>query len=109
MRWVFLVLAVVFETTATTALKYSDGLRKILPSILVIICYLIAFYFFSLTLTQIPVGIAYAIWSGLGIVLISAFGIIIFKQVIDIPAIIGIVLIVLGVIVINLFSITVSG
>jgi small multidrug resistance pump len=108
MKWIFLSVAIIAETIATSALKYSIGFKNIIPSIAVIICYLTAFYFFSLTLKQIPVGIAYAIWSGVGIVLITTFGFIIFKQTLDIPAFIGITLIIIGVIIFNLFSKTIS-
>jgi len=108
MKWLFLFIAIVAEVIGTSALKYSYGFTKILPSAIVIIGYGIAFYFLSLTLKSIPIGISYAIWSGLGIVLISVIGYFVFKQTLDIPAIIGIGLIILGVIVINLFSKTVA-
>ncbi|MDR1484358.1 MAG: multidrug efflux SMR transporter [Planctomycetaceae bacterium] len=104
MKWLFLAIAILSETVATSALKSSDGFKNIIPSIIVVVGYLISFYFLSLTLKQIPIGIAYAVWSGVGIVLISAFGYFVFKQVLDIPAIIGLSLIIIGVFVINLFS-----
>ena len=104
MKWIFLAIAIFCETIATSALKYCSGLKNIAALIIVIAGYAISFYFLSLTLKQIPIGIAYAIWSGIGIILISIFGCFIFKQTLDIAAIIGISLIVVGVIVINLFS-----
>ena len=108
MRWVFLSIAILAEVIATSALKSSEGFSKIIPSSIVIVCYGIAFYFLSLTLKTIPVGIAYAIWSGVGITLISIIGYFIYKQTLDLSAIIGILLIIAGVIVINLFSKSVS-
>ena len=108
MRWVFLSIAILAEVIATSALKSSEGFSKIIPSSIVIVCYGIAFYFLSLTLETILVGIAYAIWSGVGITLISIIGYFIYKQTLDLSAIIGILLIIAGVIVINLFSKSVS-
>jgi small multidrug resistance pump len=108
MKWLFLFIAILAEVIGTSALKYSEGFTRWLPSAIVVIGYGIAFYFLSLTLKSIPIGIAYAIWSGLGIVLITAIGFFVFKQTPDIPAIIGIGLIIIGVIVINLFSKTVA-
>lgn len=102
--YIYLVLAIVFEIIATTFLKKSDQFTKLFPSIITVIGYITTFYLLSLTLKQVPVGIAYAIWSGVGIVFITIIGIVAFKQVPDLPAIIGILLIVIGVIVINLFS-----
>ncbi|WP_138475091.1 DMT family transporter [Dyadobacter bucti] len=103
-NWIFLLIAIVSETIATSALKSSEGFSKVLPGIVVVAGYAVAFYFLSLTLKTIPVGIAYAIWSGVGIVLITMVGIIIYKQIPDLPGIIGILLIISGVIVINVFS-----
>jgi len=108
MRWVFLSIAILAEVIATSALKSSEGFSKIIPSGVVIVCYGISFYFLSLTLKTIPVGIAYAIWSGVGITLISIIGYFIYRQSLDMSAIIGILLIIAGVIVINLFSKSVS-
>lgn len=101
---IFLFIAIILETIATSCLKASDSFTKLIPSALTVIGYAGAFYFLSLTLRTIPLGIAYALWSGIGIVLITAVGYFIFKQKLDIPALIGISLIVLGVIVIQLFS-----
>jgi len=108
MKWLFLSIAIISEVIATSALKSSEGFSKLFPSILVIVGYGIAFYFLSLTLKYIPVGIAYAIWSGVGITFISIIGYFIFKQQLDLPAIVGIVLIIFGVVVINIFSKTIS-
>lgn len=103
-HWVYLVVAIVSEVVATTALKQSDGFSKLIPSAVAAIGYGLAFYMLSLTLSVIPLGISYAIWSGVGIVLLSVIGLIVFKQNIDLPGVIGIVLIVSGVVVINLYS-----
>lgn len=108
MKWIFLSIAIVAEIIATSALKSAEGFTKLIPSLIVVIGYGIAFYFLSLTLEYISVGIAYAIWSGVGITLISIIGYCFYKQTLDLPAIIGILLIMAGVIVINLFSKSVS-
>jgi small multidrug resistance pump len=103
-NWLYLVVAVVSETVATSSLKASEGFTRPLPSALVVIGYGAAFYFLSLTLRVIPVGIAYAIWSGLGVILISLTGWLLFGQKLDAPAMIGMALIVSGVIIMNVFS-----
>lgn len=103
-NWVFLFAAILTEVIATTALKASDGFTRLWPSTLVVIGYGVAFYFLALTLRTIPMGIAYAIWSGVGIVLISAIAWLWYGQQLDVPAIIGIALIVAGVVVLNVFS-----
>jgi small multidrug resistance pump len=108
MGYLFLAIAIVSEVIATNALNASNGFTKLGPSILTIVGYGAAFYCLSLVLKTIPVGVAYAIWAGMGIVLVAIIAAIIFKQVPDIPAIIGMVLIVFGVVVINVFSKTVS-
>jgi small multidrug resistance pump len=99
-----LAIAIVAEVIATSALKASDDFSRILPSVLVVIGYGIAFYFLSLTLKSIPVGVAYAIWSGIGIVLVSAIGWVVYDQKLDLMAIIGLALIIAGVLVVNLLS-----
>jgi small multidrug resistance pump len=104
MKWLYLAVAIVAEIFATSALKGSEGFTRLVPSVITVFGYLISFYFLSLTLREIPVGIAYAIWSGVGIVLISLIGLVVFKQRLDAPALIGIGLICAGVLVINLFS-----
>lgn len=104
MKWVYLLIAILGETIATTALKASEGFTQILPSIVVVIGYCIAFYFMSLTLKSIPIGVSYAIWSGVGIVLIALMGYVFYKQTLDLASIIGISLILAGVLVIRIFS-----
>ncbi|MBN7795752.1 SMR family transporter [Parahaliea mediterranea] len=102
--WLFLGIAIVAEVIATSSLKASDGFTRLAPSLVVLVGYAAAFYFLSLTLKEIPVGIAYAVWAGLGIVLIAAIGWLVLGQRLDLPAVIGMALIVAGVGVINLFS-----
>ena len=102
--YVYLAVAIVAEVIATTALRAADGFTQLWPSLISIVGYVVAVYFLSLTLRSMPVGIAYAIWSGVGIVLISLAGWLIYKQLLDLPALIGMGLIMAGVIVINLFS-----
>jgi len=104
MRWVYLIIAIFGEVLGTSSLKLSAGFTKLVPSIIVVIGYSVAFYFLSISLKYIPLGIAYAIWCGIGIVLIALIGFIFYKQPLDIPAILGIVLIFAGVLIINLFS-----
>lgn len=108
MAYLYLAIAIVGEVIATSALKASEEFTKLVPSIVVVVGYGIAFYFMTLTIRTLPIGITYAIWSGVGIVLVSVAGAIFYKQILDIPAIIGIGFIVLGVIVINVFSKSVS-
>jgi len=108
MKWLYLAIAIVAELIATSSLKASEGFTRLLPSAITVVGYLVSFYFLSQTLREIPVGIAYAIWSGVGIVLISLIGLVFFKQHLDLPALIGIGLIVAGVIVMNVFSDTVK-
>jgi small multidrug resistance pump len=100
----YLAIAIVAEVIGTSALKATEGFTRALPTIIVVIGYGIAFYFLSLALRHIPVGVAYAIWSGVGIALITLIGWIVFKQALDAAALTGILLIVLGVIVIRVFS-----
>lgn len=103
-QWAFLAIAIVSEVIGTSALKASEGFSKFWPSALVVAGYGVAFYFLSMTLESIPVGVAYAIWSGVGVALIAMLGWLIFGQKLDAPAIIGILLIVTGVVVMNTFS-----
>ncbi len=107
MGYLYLTVAIIAEVIATNALKASDEFTKLLPSVVVVIGYGIAFYCLSLVLKTIPVGVTYAIWSGLGIVLITVVAAIVFRQIPDVPAIIGMVLIIAGVVVMNVFSKTV--
>ena len=104
MAYAYLLIAILSEVLATSMLKASDGFTKLLPSIITFIGYSVSFYFLSMVLKYIPIGISYAIWSGLGIVLISIVGLFVFKQELDLPGIFGMVLIISGVIVIHLFS-----
>ena len=107
-QWVFLSVAIVSEVIGTSALKAAEGFTRLWPSLIVTFGYATAFYFLSLTLKTIPVGVAYAIWSGVGIALISLIAWIFFGQKLDTAAVIGILLIVAGVVVLNVFSGTVS-
>ncbi|GIX08325.1 MULTISPECIES: multidrug efflux SMR transporter [unclassified Elioraea] len=104
-----LAVAIVCEVIATAALKSSDGFTRLWPSLAVIAGYGLAFYALSLALRAIPVGVAYAIWSGVGIVGIALIGRVVFRQTLDAPALIGIGLILAGVLVLNLFSASVKG
>jgi small multidrug resistance pump len=103
-KWLLLALAIISEVIATSFLKASAGFTRPLPSMAVVAGYASAFYFLSLTLEVIPVGIAYAVWAGVGVVLITLIGWLFLKQPLDAPAIIGMTMIVGGVVVINLFS-----
>jgi Membrane transporters of cations and cationic drugs len=102
--WLPLALAIVAEVIGTSALKASAGFSRLWPSMVVVVGYGTAFYFLSLTLRQIPVGIAYAVWSGVGTVLITLIGVLAFRQKIDTAGMLGIALIVAGVLVLNLWS-----
>lgn len=102
--WLLLGIAIVAEVIATSALKASEGFSKTLPSLLVIVGYGAAFYCLSLTLKSIPVGIAYAVWSGAGIVLVTGIAWLMYGQKLDLWAFVGIALIVAGVAVLNLLS-----
>ena len=102
--WMQLGLAIVAEVVATSALKASNGFTVWGPSIVVVLAYGASFYFLALALRTIPVGVAYAIWSGVGIVLIAVIGWFVFRQALDAAAIVGMGLILAGVIVINVFS-----
>lgn len=106
--WFLLSLAIVSEVIGTSALKLSDGFTKLWPSLVVLVGYGLAFYLLSLTLKQIPVGVAYAIWAGAGIALITLIGWVVFKQTLDLAGLLGISLIISGVVVLQLFS-NVSG
>jgi small multidrug resistance pump len=108
MGYVYLALAIVCEVIGTTALQASDGFSRLGPSLLVVAGYGLAFFLLALVLRTIPMGVAYAIWAGLGIVLIGLAGVVVYKQSLDLPAMLGMGLIVAGVAVINIFSRTVS-
>ena len=102
--YLYLALAIISEVIATTALKFSQQFTKIIPSIVVLVGYSFAFYFLSLSLKTMSVGIAYAIWCAIGIVLINIIRWVIFKEALNIYTIIGILLIISGILVIQLFS-----
>lgn len=104
--YTFLGIAIIAEVIGTSALKASHEFTRLIPSLIVIAGYGTAFYFMSLAMRTIPLGVTYAIWSGLGIVLITIAGMLIYKQVPDLAAILGMALIVTGVLVIHLFSST---
>ena len=102
--YALLAIAIVAEVIATSALRASEGFTRLVPAVLVVIGYGISFYCLSLTLRSVPVGIVYAIWSGVGIVLITLVAMVMYRQVPDLAAIAGLGLIVAGVVVLNLFS-----
>jgi small multidrug resistance pump len=99
-----LVLAIASEVVGTTSLKYSEGFTKIVPSLFVILGYGLAFYLLSLSLKQLPIGTAYAIWSGVGTALTAAMGVVLWRESLDLARVAGIVLIILGVVVLQAFS-----
>jgi small multidrug resistance pump len=104
MNWLYLAVAIILEVVATSALKASDGFTKLWPSLVVVLGYGAAFYTLSICLRSMPVGVVYAVWSGVGVVLITLVGWLFFNQELDLPAFIGIALIAAGVIVLNFFS-----
>jgi small multidrug resistance pump len=106
--WTYLAIAIVAEVIATSALKAAAGFSRPGPSAIVVVGYGIAFYFLSLTLQTIPVGVTYAIWSGVGIVLITLLAWLIYGQTLDAAAILGLALITAGVVVLNVYSRTVA-
>lgn len=102
--YMWLAIAIVAEVIGTSALRASEGFSRLLPSLVVVAGYGVAFYCLSMTLKSMPVGIVYAIWSGVGIVLITLVAIVLYRQVPDLAAVAGLGLIVAGVVVLNLFS-----
>jgi small multidrug resistance pump len=108
MVWLYLSIAIIAEVIATSALKFSEGFTRPIPSLLVVLGYAGAFYFLSRVLNHIPISIAYAIWSGAGVALVGIVGWVWLGQKLDMGALVGIGLIISGVVVINLFSATVS-
>ncbi len=104
LHYVYLVIAIAAETVGTTALQASAQFTRLWPSMLVVAAYGVSFYFMALALRVMPVGIVYAIWSGLGIVLIAGIGFVVFGQRLDVPAVLGLALIIAGIVVIHLFS-----
>jgi small multidrug resistance pump len=109
MSYLYLAIAIVAEVIGTSALKAAEGFTRLLPSLVVVIGYGVAFYFLSLALKTIPVGIAYAVWSGVGVALITLIGWLVFKQRLDPPALAGLALIVAGVVLIQFSSSTGPG
>ncbi len=103
-HWLLLFFAILSEVIATSALKASDGFSRFWPSAIVVAGYSVAFYLLSLTLRTLPVGVAYAVWSGVGLALITATAWVLYGQKLDAAAIIGMLLILAGVVVINAFS-----
>lgn len=103
-NYAFLAIAIIAEVIGTSALKASEGFSNLLPSILVVVGYGVAFYCLSMTLRTLPVGIAYAVWSGAGIVLVSLLGWMLYGQKLDLWAMLGIGLIISGVLILNLLS-----
>ena len=103
-HWFALAIAIVAEVIGTTALKASNEFTRLWPSLIVLVGYGTAFYFMALSMRVLPVGIMYAIWSGMGIVLVSIIGWVVYRQALDVPAMIGMGLIIAGAIVINVFS-----
>ena len=104
MPYLYLAIAVAFETIGTSAMQASQQFTRLWPSVLVVVGYAISFYFMALTLRFMLVGIVYALWSGLGIILIALIGYAVFGQKLDLPAIAGLGLIIAGIVVIQLFS-----
>ena len=104
--YVFLLVAIAAETVGTMGLQASQQFTRLGPSLVAILGYAVAFYFLGLVLKFLPVGIAYALWSGIGIVLIAVMGFALFGQRLDLPALLGIALIIAGILIINLFSST---
>ena len=102
--YLYLGLAIVFEVVGTTALKATDSFTRPLPSVVTVACYAASFYLLTFSLKVLPTGIAYAIWSGVGIILISLVSWLVYGQRLDLPAIAGLGLIIAGVVVINAFS-----
>ncbi|MDE4272769.1 SMR family transporter [Phaeobacter gallaeciensis] len=103
-HYIYLIVAVAAETIGTTALQASQQFSRLVPSLIVLVAYGFSFYMLGLTLKVMPVGIVYAIWSGLGIVLIAVIGLVVFGQKLDLSAVLGMAMILAGILVIHLFS-----
>ncbi|MFG1294289.1 MULTISPECIES: DMT family transporter [Xanthobacter] len=108
MSYLYLAIAIVAEVIATSALKSTEGFTRLVPSLVVGLGYVVAFYCLSITVRELPVGVVYAIWSAVGIVLVAGFAWIYYGQALDLPAILGLGLIIAGVAVVNLFSKTMA-
>ena len=104
--YLFLAIAIISEVIATSALKASAEFTRLLPSTIVVLGYAAAFYFMTLSLRTIPLGVTYAIWSGVGIVLVTLIGVVLYREIPDVPALLGMGMIVAGVVVIRVFSST---
>jgi small multidrug resistance pump len=102
--FLILLVAIIAEVVATSALKASEGFTRLIPSVIVVIGYGVAFTCLSLTLKTIPIGIAYAIWSGIGTALVTLVAWLYYRQHLDLPAIVGISLILTGTVIMNVFS-----
>ncbi|MCP3971004.1 MAG: QacE family quaternary ammonium compound efflux SMR transporter [Rhodobacteraceae bacterium] len=102
--YIALILAILTETIGTSAMQASQQFTRLVPSVLVVVAYALSFYFLAVVLKYIPVGVAYAIWSGVGIVFIALIGQFFFDQRLDLPAVLGIAMILAGLLVIHLFS-----
>jgi small multidrug resistance pump len=107
-NYLWLLIAILFEVLATTALKETQGFTRLVPSLVTVAGYALAFYFLSLPLRTMPVGVVYAIWCGAGIILVTMIGWIWFRQTLDFPALLGMGFIMAGVVIINLFSKTLT-
>ncbi|WP_166415675.1 DMT family transporter [Cochlodiniinecator piscidefendens] len=103
-HYLFLLIAVITETIGTSALEASQQMTRVVPAVIVVVAYVLSFYFMALTLKYMPVGIVYALWSGLGIVSIAIIGYLVFGQSLDWPAVAGLAMIMSGILVIHLFS-----
>ena len=108
MKWIYLLIAIIGEMIATSFLKESTGFTTLVPSVITVLGYGVTFYFLSLALKQIPIGVAYALWAGVGILLVALVGYFRFHQKLDTPAVMGMALIVLGVVIMQAFSKTLS-
>ncbi|WP_373031945.1 multidrug efflux SMR transporter [Sulfurovum sp.] len=102
--YIYLAIAIIAEVTATSTLKLSEEFTRPVPSLIVIVAFGVSLYFMTLTLRTLPVGVMYAFWSGFGIILVTISGLLFYRQVPDLPAIIGMLLIIVGVIIINVYS-----
>jgi small multidrug resistance pump len=103
-HWIALAIAIVAEVIATSTMKSTNEFTRFWPSLVVVVGYCTGFYFMAISMRVLPIGIMYAIWSGMGIVLISIVGWLVYKQNLDMPAIIGMILIIAGAVIINVFS-----
>ena len=107
MHYLYLFLAVVGEVVGTSTLKATEGFTRLWPTLIVVVAYGVAFYFLSLSVQRFPIGVLYAVWSGLGVVLIAIAGYVIYGDRLDLPAVLGLTMIIAGVATIQIFSDTV--